>query len=47
MPVLAPTHLNGKGGIAALLSGKYQSAPGERVGVIICGGNTDAVRFSH
>ncbi|HEU0027815.1 MAG TPA: threonine/serine dehydratase [Ktedonobacterales bacterium] len=32
---------------AALLSGKYQPAPGERVGVIICGGNTDAVAFHH
>jgi len=30
---------------AALLSGKYQPAPGERVGVVICGGNTDAVDF--
>jgi threonine dehydratase len=27
--------------IAALLSGAYQPAPGERVGVVICGGNTD------
>jgi threonine dehydratase len=26
---------------AALLSGTYQPAPGERVGVVICGGNTD------
>lgn len=26
---------------AALLSGAYQPAPGERVGVIICGGNAD------
>ncbi len=32
---------------AAVLSGKYQPAPGERVGVVICGGNTDAVSFSH
>lgn len=32
---------------AAVLSGKYQPAPGERVGVVICGGNTDAVNFSH
>jgi threonine dehydratase len=33
--------------LAALLSGKYQPATGERVGVIICGGNTDVVRFNH
>jgi threonine dehydratase len=26
---------------AALISGAYQPAPGERVGVVICGGNTD------
>ncbi len=26
---------------AALLSGAYQPAPGERIGVVICGGNTD------
>ncbi len=32
---------------AAVLSGKYQPAAGERVGVVICGGNTDAVNFSH
>jgi threonine dehydratase len=31
--------------LAALLSGKYQPRPGERVGVIVCGGNTDAVEF--
>jgi threonine dehydratase len=30
---------------AALLSGAYQPAPGERVGVLICGGNTVAVDF--
>jgi threonine dehydratase len=27
--------------LAALTSGVYQPAPGERVGVLICGGNTD------
>jgi threonine dehydratase len=31
---------------AALLSGRYQPRPGERVGVVICGGNTDAVNFA-
>jgi len=30
---------------AALLSGRYRAEPGERVGVLICGGNTDAVNF--
>ena len=28
---------------AALLSGKYKAAAGERVGVIVCGGNTDKI----
>jgi threonine dehydratase len=31
--------------LAALRSGKYQPRPGERVGVILCGGNTDPARF--
>ena len=31
--------------MAALLSGAYQPAPDERVAVIVCGGNTTAVRF--
>ena len=26
---------------AALLSGRYKPQPGERVGVVVCGGNTD------
>jgi threonine dehydratase len=30
---------------AALLSGVYRPAEGERVGVILCGSNTDAVKF--
>jgi threonine dehydratase len=33
----------GAAAFAALLSGKYVPAPGERVGVVVCGGNTDAV----
>jgi threonine dehydratase len=32
---------------AAVLSGKYQPEPGERVGVLVCGGNTDVVDFRH
>lgn len=30
---------------AGLLSGRYRPEPGERVGVIVCGGNTDQVNF--
>jgi threonine dehydratase len=36
----------GAAAFAALLSGRYQPAPGERVGVVICGGNTVAVDFA-
>ena len=32
--------------LAALLSGRYKPQPGERVGVVVCGGNTDAVDFA-
>ena len=35
----------GAAAFAALLSGRYQAKPGERVGVVVCGGNTDAVNF--
>jgi threonine dehydratase len=35
----------GAAAFSALLSGRYKPQPGERVGVVICGGNTD-VRFS-
>jgi threonine dehydratase len=31
---------------AALLTGRYRPQPGERVGVVVCGGNTDAVSFA-
>jgi threonine dehydratase len=31
--------------LAALLSGRYQLAPGERVAVLLCGANTSAVDF--
>jgi threonine dehydratase len=34
----------GAAAFAALLSGEYQPAPGERVGVLICGGNVSGVR---
>lgn len=35
----------GAAAFAALLSGRYRPAAGERVGVLVCGGNTVAVRF--
>jgi threonine dehydratase len=36
----------GAAAFAALLSGRYKPEPGERVGVIVCGGNTEAVNFN-
>jgi threonine dehydratase len=36
----------GAASLAALLSGGYQPQAGERVGVLVCGGNTTAVDFS-
>ena len=35
----------GAAAFAALLSGRYQPRPGERVGVLVCGANTTAVDF--
>jgi threonine dehydratase len=35
----------GAAAFAALLSRRYQPAPGERVGVLLCGANTSAVNF--
>jgi threonine dehydratase len=35
----------GVAALSALLSGAYQPSPDERIGVIISGGNTDAVKF--
>jgi threonine dehydratase len=35
----------GAAALAALISRQYVPAPGERVGVLICGGNTTAVDF--
>lgn len=37
----------GAAALAALLSGKYVPKSGERVGVLVCGGNTHAVNFSN
>jgi threonine dehydratase len=36
----------GAAALAGLRSGRYQPGPGERIGVIVCGGNTDPSRFS-
>ena len=36
----------GAAALAALLSGRYRPAPGERVAVLLCGANTDAVDFA-
>jgi threonine dehydratase len=36
----------GAAALAALLSGRYKPQPGERVGVLVCGGNTTAVDFT-
>ena len=36
----------GAAAMAAVISGRYVPRERERVGVIVCGGNTDAVRFS-
>jgi threonine dehydratase len=36
----------GAAALAVLLSRQYQPAPGERVGVLVCGGNTTAVDFN-
>ena len=35
----------GAAALAALLTRRYQPRPGERVGVLVCGGNTSAVDF--
>jgi threonine dehydratase len=37
----------GAAALAALTSGRYVPAPDERVGVLVCGGNTTAVHFKH
>jgi threonine dehydratase len=39
------TEPGGATAMAALLSGAYRPRPQERVGVVLCGGNTDAVSF--
>jgi threonine dehydratase len=36
----------GAAAFAGLASGRYKPQPGERVGILICGGNTDAVDFN-
>jgi len=39
------TEPGGAAAFAALLSRRYEPKPGERVGVLLCGGNTTAVHF--
>src|SRR5260221_153403 len=39
------TEPGGAAAFAALLARRYQPAPGERVGILLCGGNTTAVNF--
>ena len=39
------TEPGGAAAFGALLSGRYVPAPGERVGVLLCGSNTTAVQF--
>lgn len=36
----------GAAALAALLSGRYRPRPAERIGVLVCGGNTTAVQFA-
>lgn len=43
--VRVATEPGGAAAFAALLSGRYRPQPGERVGVLVCGGNTVAVDF--
>ena len=40
------TEPGGAAALAALVSGAYRPSPGERVGVLVCGGNTTAVDFA-
>jgi threonine dehydratase len=40
------TEPGGAAAFAALVSAGYQPGPGERVGVVLCGGNTTAVSFA-
>jgi threonine dehydratase len=40
------TEPGGAAALAALLSRRYQPKPQERVGVLLCGGNTTAVKFT-
>ncbi len=40
------TEPGGAAAFAAFLSGRYKPQPGERVGILVCGGNTAAVDFA-
>jgi threonine dehydratase len=39
------TEPGGAASFAALLSGKYEPSPGEKICVLLCGANTTAVKF--
>lgn len=39
------TEPGGAAALAALLSGSYRPAPGEKIGILLCGANTSAVDF--
>jgi threonine dehydratase len=41
------TEPGGAAAFAALLSGRYKPVPGERIAVLVCGGNTTAVNFAN
>ena len=43
--VLVPVTVSGAAAFAALLSGVFQPAASERVGVVVCGANTTAVEL--
>jgi threonine dehydratase len=40
------TEPGGATALAALLSGAYKPAKGERIGVLVCGGNVDLARLA-
>ena len=44
-PLRVAVEPGGAAALAALLAGVYRPAPGERVGVLLCGANTGAVNF--
>ena len=41
------TEPGGAAAFAAVLSGRYEPSPGERIAVLVCGANTTAVNFDN